>query len=174
MEQVIEIIMGEKDISELDGIQNNSDKFIRWKNVLLLFIKQSKLNLQKGFSRDHIQFAVNKFDDFFSENSILTQYINGENLDIGYVEKQIMYFYDIVVKELGINIESNVSSQNFDDLVTEHSSSVEHSKVLTKSNGHSLLEKENKSKGYVGAFLMASLTAAIEIATVAYILLNGM
>lgn len=169
MEQVIEIIMGDKDISELDKIENNSEKFIRWKNVLLLFIKQSKLNLQRGFTRENIVLAANEFDSFFSKNQVLKQFINGENLENSFVEQQIIYFYDDLRKRLGINV---VSEQNSPSLT--EGQTTESSKTLTKSNGHSLLEKDPKSKGYVGALLMATLTASIEIATVAYILLNGM
>lgn len=178
MKQIIDIIMGKKELDELDKIQNDTEQFKRWKNILLIFIKQSKLNLSKGLTRQNIEAIAGDFEMYFSSNAILTQYINEGKLDISYVEKQVGLFYNNQLNKLGINIKNEVPSdiENiFNNTEIEVPEGIEKGKTFIKSNGHSTLTDENqKSRGYVGAILMATLTASIEISTIAYILFNGM
>lgn len=178
MKQIIDIIMGEKDIEELAKLNNNTEQFKRWENIVLLFIKQSKLNLSKGLTRQNIENITNEFEIFFPNNDILIQYMSEGKLDLSYVEKQVGLFYNVQLNKLGIAIQNEVPNNienRFNNTEIEVPEGIEKGKTFIKSNGHSTLTDENqKSRGYVGAILMATLTASIEISTIAYILFNGM
>lgn len=175
MKQILDIIMGREKVTVIDSLKSEkSDTFIRWKSILLLLIKQSQINLTKGLKEEDIKLILPKFEEYFVNNIVFKQYMSGSDVDMTLVEKQIKFFYNDILRELGINIVEINETQSIENIFEDVSDGLERGKSLTKSNGHSLLESETKTKGYVGAFLLAALTACIEISTVAYIIFNGM
>ncbi|MDD3453151.1 MAG: hypothetical protein PHN42_02610 [Bacilli bacterium] len=174
MNNVIGIIMGRESIDILDNKTNDSEQYYRWKNILLILIKQSKSYVMQGLTEKNLELVLTKFENFYINNEILNKYVVEGEIDFTIVENQVISFFDSLADKLGIEKEEDITTTFNKFNIEDFASTQDKGISLVKSNGKSLLTEDKQKRGYVGAFLLATLTASVEISTILYIIYNAM
>lgn len=171
MKDALDIILGIKDESYLSEYikkvvvtlkdEQTKRNFERWLTLLNVIVYQGKkyyvkydnsqnLNNTKDNS-DEIKAALNEINEGFKNNIILKGfYETGENKDLIFDEINKIYAKNVKIEESSIGIEKG--------------------KTYVKATSH----KTGTETGFASPFLLALLTATIEISTVAYIIFNAM
>ena len=163
MKDALEVIVGLKEKSYLSEYSKKivptlkDDKtklnFERWVTLLNIVIDYGK-KYYNGNNTDEILLVLRKIDNGFLTNPILKGFYEiGENKEL--IEQEI----DKIYKE---NIKM--------DIIEDTSVSKEESKTYVKATSH----KTGTETGFASPFLLAVLTATIEISTIAYIIFNAM
>ena len=163
MKEIINIIIGNEDISLLDEYDSdNKDVLERYKKIVKILIKKCKLYYNRGLNLEQLIELVKAFYNEYNQNVILKGYYE-HNLNEEKVEEEITNILDRFINNMNISL-----IEDIDD--SFKTSGKVDSKTLTLTNGH----PNYTETGFISPLILAILTATIEITTLLYIFLNTM
>lgn len=163
MKEIINIIIGNEDISILDKYEsNNKELFERYKIILKILIDKCKIYYNNGLKLEQLIELVKYFYNEYNQNVILKGYYE-YNLYRDKIEEEIKNILDRIINKMNISLNNDVDNS------FKTSGKVD-SKKLVISNGHPIYTET----GFVSPLILALLTATIEITSLLYIFLNTM
>ena len=163
MKEIINIIIGNEDISILDKYESNDSLlFERYKNIVKILIKQCKIHYGNGLKLEQLVELVKYFYDEYNKNIILKEYYE-HNLYQDKIEEEITNILNKFISKLDLSLNNNENNS------FKTSGKVD-SKTLKLSNGH----PDYTETGFISPLILALLTATIEITSLLYIFLNTM
>lgn len=163
MKEIINIIIGNEDISILDKYEsNNKEVFERYKKIVKILITKCKRYYNSGLKLEQLIELVKTFYNEYNQNVILKGYYE-HNLNEDKIEEEITNILERIINKMNISLTNDV------DNAFKTSGKVD-SKKLTLSNGH----PDYTETGFISPIILAILTATIEITTLLYIFLNTM
>lgn len=167
MKDIINIIIDKEDITILDKYtSNNKDVFERYKNIVKILIKYSKLVYSRGLSLEKLIELVQQFFSEYSSNVVISGYYNLGH-DEEKIDEEVKNMLTRILKNLNVNITLDEVDINTS---ISNTSGVEQNKSLRLSNGHPTWTET----GFASPLLLAILTATIELTTIMYIFFNAM
>lgn len=163
MKEIINVIIGNEDISILDKYEsNNSLLFERYKNIVKILINQCKIYYNNGLKLEQLVELVKYFYDEYNKNIILKEYYE-HNLYQDKIEEEITNILNKFISKLDLSLTNNENN-------TFKTNGKVDSKTLKLSNGHPIYTET----GFISPLILALLTATIEITSLLYIFLNTM
>lgn len=163
MKEIINIIIGNEDVSILDKYEStNKELFERYKKIIKILIDECKKYYNNGLKLENLIELVKAFFNEYNQNVIIMGYYqynqNEENLKIEII--------NILERELN---KMNISLTREIDSTFKTSGKVD-SKSLKLTNGH----PTGTENGFISPLILALLTATIEITSILYIFANTM
>ena len=163
MKEIINIIIGNEDISVLETFEsNNKEVFERYKKIVKILITKCKKYYNNGLKLEQLIELVKAFYNEYNQNVILKGYYE-HNLNEDKIEEEITNILERIMNKMNISL--------IDDITNSFKTSGKiDSKSLKLSNGH----PSYTENGFISPIILAILTATIEITTLLYIFLNTM
>lgn len=163
MKEIINIIIGNEDISILDNFESsNKEVFERYKRIVKTLIDKCKIYYGNGLKLEQLIELVKVFYSEYSQNVILRGYYE-HNLYQDKIEGEITNILNRIINKMNISLMDDVTNS------FKTSGKVD-SKELKLSNGHPI----GTETGFISPIILAILTATIEIIPLIYIFLNTM
>lgn len=163
MKEIINIIIGNEDISILDRYEsNNKELFERYKIIVKILINKCKIYYNRGLKLEQLIELIKYFYNEYNQNVILKGYYE-HNLNEDKIEEEITNILERFIDKMNVILINDV------DNAFKTSGKVD-SKKLTLTNGH----PDYTETGFVSPLILALLTATIEITALLYIFLNTM
>lgn len=163
MKEIINIIIGNEDISILDNFESsNKEVFERYKKIVKILISKCKVYYNKGLKIEQLINIVKAFYSEYNQNVILRGYYE-HNLYEEQVEEEITNILERFINSMNISLIDEIDNS------FKTSGKID-AKTLKLSNGH----PDYTETGFISPIILAILTATIEITTLLYIFLNTM
>lgn len=167
MKDIINVIIGNEDITVLEKYRSdNEEVFTKYMDIVKEMISLTQKVYKKGLSLEQLIELVKFFFEEYNQNVILISYYKN-NVPIEEMKEEVKK----IIERYLTKIDSSITLEDEDiDAAFSNVSGVSENKTLTLSNGH----PTGTETGFIAPFILAILTATIEITSLLYIFIKAM